>query len=395
MPGNYSKFFEILPSTEHGLVLEIASTNFSKTYLPLPVDGVQKIMLMGRSPLSVTGSAGSKVRRLSALTARWKAINGLLSKPLIIKFPPLEITLLLYMKNSAHRKAMRKELKILRLLYLDSESICDSDNAGLVLGFAKAPPRPIVDKNVSLRIGFIVHLHYVDAWDDIEACLKRVHVPFGLLVTMTHADSHLAQRIIDAFPFARIKVTENAGRDIRPLFELLDAGDLDQFDIVCKLHGKKSLRGGRATLLGDLWRRACLLDLFAADGRLFEVISKFQGDAYLGIAGPARFRIPNMRLDLQDAWSGNQKRTLQVARELGLTQEDFELDFFAGTMFWVRPAALLPLRQKGLSAPEIYGQEKGQLDGALEHALERLFLNAAKQAGFNVDDLSTKIIHQK
>ena len=212
---------------------------------------------------------------------------------------------------------------------------------------------------------------------------------------MTHADNHIAKRITDAFPFARITVTENSGRDIRPFFELLDSGKLDEFDIVCKLHGKKSLRAGRTTLLGDLWRRACLLDLFAADGRLLEVISKFQADPDLGIVGPARLRVPNMRFELQDAWSGNQIRTLQVAQELGLAQEDFELDFFAGTMFWVRPAALTLLRQKGLSGPEIYGQEKDQIDGALEHALERLFLNAAKRAGFRVGDLPMTITRRE
>ena len=395
MPGNYSKFFEIFPGAGHSLVLEIASTYFSKIYLPLPADGVQRIMLMGRSPLSVTSSAESQIRSLSALTGCWKVIKGLLAKPLIIKFLSLEITIFLYMKNSAHRNAIRKELKILKLLYLGFEVICDFDNAGLVLGFAEAPPRPIAHKDAKLHIGFIVHLYYFDAWDDIEACLKQVRVPFGLLVTMTHADNHIAKRITDAFPFARITVTENSGRDIRPFFELLDGGKLDEFDIVCKLHGKKSLRAGRTTLLGDLWRRACLLDLFAADGRLLEVISKFQADPDLGIVGPARLRVPNMRFELQDAWSGNQIRTLQVAQELGLAQEDFELDFFAGTMFWVRPAALTLLRQKGLSGPESYGQEKDQIDGALEHALERLFLNAAKRAGFRVGDLPMTITRQE
>ncbi len=350
---------------------------------------------MGRSPLSVTSSAENQVRSLSTLTGCWKVIKGLLAKPLIIKFLSQEITIFLYMKNSAHRRAIRKELKILKLLYLGFEVICDFDNAGLVLGFAEAPPRPIAYKDAKLHIGFIVHLYYFDAWDDIEACLKQVRVPFGLLVTMTHADNHIAKRITDAFPFARITVTENSGRDIRPFFELLDGGKLDEFDIVCKLHGKKSRRAGRTTLLGDLWRRACLLDLFAADGRLLEVISKFQADPDLGILGPARLRVPNMRFELQDAWSGNQIRTLQVAQELGLAQEEFELDFFAGTMFWVRPAALTLLRQKGLSGPESYGQEKDQTDGALEHALERLFLNAAKRAGFRVGDLPMTITRQE
>ena len=110
MPGNYSEFFEVLPGAGHGLVLEIASLAFGRIYLPLPVHGVQKIMLVGRGPLSVTGSPESQVRILSPLTARWKAIKGLLAKPLIIKFLSIDITVFLYMKNSAYRKIIRKEL---------------------------------------------------------------------------------------------------------------------------------------------------------------------------------------------------------------------------------------------------------------------------------------------
>ena len=62
-------------------------------------------------------------------------------------------------------------------------------------------------------------------------------------------------------------------------------------------------------------------------------------------------------------------------------------DFFEGTMFWARPQALAPLRRLGLAA-EAFAPEAGRVDGALEHAVERLFNHAARVAGFRVEDVS-------
>ena len=57
---------------------------------------------------------------------------------------------------------------------------------------------------------------------------------------------------------------------------------------------------------------------------------------------------------------------------MGIAREEFRLDFFAGTMFWVRREALSPLRKFDLTLSD-FSVEKGAVDGQLEHALERIF----------------------
>ena len=69
---------------------------------------------------------------------------------------------------------------------------------------------------------------------------------------------------------------------------------------------------------------------------------------------------------------------------MGVKPEQFRLDFYGGTMFWVRPEALRPLRE--LDLVRAFPEEQGLLDGGLEHAVERLFSTAAVLAGFRLVD---------
>ena len=75
---------------------------------------------------------------------------------------------------------------------------------------------------------------------------------------------------------------------------------------------------------------------------------------------------------------------LALATEMGVAADAVRLDFFAGTMFWVRPEALTPLRKLKLAAR--FADEKGQNDGTLEHAIERLFSVSVVVAGFRLEE---------
>ena len=82
--------------------------------------------------------------------------------------------------------------------------------------------------------------------------------------------------------------------------------------------------------------------------------------------GPRAFRLPNKDYPEALSWSVNTERVLELAKKMGVPAEKFRLDFFGGTMFWVRPEALAPLRRLKLS--EAFPEERGLLDGGPEHA---------------------------
>jgi lipopolysaccharide biosynthesis protein len=61
-----------------------------------------------------------------------------------------------------------------------------------------------------------------------------------------------------------------------------------------------------------------------------------------------------------------------------------KLDFFGGTMFWVHPEALRPLRDLRLAADIL--NDIGLVDGNLPHALERVLPTLVLAAGYKLAD---------
>jgi lipopolysaccharide biosynthesis protein len=227
------------------------------------------------------------------------------------------------------------------------------------------------------------HVYYEDTWTDIAEALKRVAIPFDLLVTTNPGRERFIERVRAEFPDADIEVVENRGRDLRPFLSLLERGRLDRYRYVCKIHSKKSITAGRRPYLGALWRRRLLFDLLAAPGIAKAIVDRFERDASIGMIGSRAFRIPSEVYPEELAWVGNRPITLALAEKMGVPPEGFRLDFFAGTMFWVRPEALAPLRR--LELAEACLDEQGAVDGVIEHALERVFPTAVLTAGYRLE----------
>jgi hypothetical protein len=255
----------------------------------------------------------------------------------------------------------------------------------IVEGWPHVPARPEA-AGFDPRVAVAVHLYYTELWDEFETLLGRWRVPFRLFLTLNAVDEVLQARVSAAFPGATIRVVENRGRDVRPFLLWLEQGAFENFELVCKLHGKRSLGGGRLPAFGDALRRANFHDLAADPGRVEALISRFDAAPDLGIVGSARFLSASTAAAPKDVLGGNHAEVGRLAAllEAPLTSPDF--DFFEGTMFWARPRALAPLGGLRLSE-QAFASEAGRVDGAPEHALERLFNHAARKAGFRVETI--------
>ena len=231
-------------------------------------------------------------------------------------------------------------------------------------------------------VAVVVHVYYDDTWPDIAGALKRLSIPFDLIVTTVPGRERLIEAVRRDFPHADVETMENRGRDVRPFLALLERGRLDRYRYVCKVHGKKSTDGGRKSYMGAMWRRRLLFDLLAAPGLADSIIERFERDPSIGMIGPRAFRMPSELYPEDFAWSGNRPIVLELSARMGVPTERFRLDFFGGTMFWVRPEALRPLRD--LSLANAFPEENGLLDGGLEHATERLLGTSVVAAGYRL-----------
>lgn len=264
----------------------------------------------------------------------------------------------------------------------------ESRNFQDVLTRTLSPPQPpdrprTVDS--TMRIGIVLHLHYPELWPEFEALLAGLERPFRLLVTTTAPAPVLTERIEARFPGSRVLTYPNRGRDVGPFIGLLADGHLDGLDLVCKLHGKRSGVAGSRAVLGEMWRRASVGDLIGSRDIVDRIVARFAGTPEIGMIGSRRFRLPNAHIGPEAAWGGNRERVSQLMQQLGYPGNAIALDFFAGTMFWVRRDALDALALLGLTA-ESFPPETGQMDNTLQHALERVFGILPGFAGKRLED---------
>ncbi len=260
------------------------------------------------------------------------------------------------------------------------------DHPELITGWSQADGKTTKTGN-SPRIAVALHLYYTELWPEIAELLGRWQLPFTLFLTLTQENTELARRVVEIFPSSMIRIVENSGRDVRPFLLLLEDGVFDEFDFICKIHGKKSISHGRIPIFGDIWRRATFLDLIATDRQVQKIVKFFQDDPQIGIIGPSRFHPVSTSEARRDLLGNNRVAVELITARMGYPLQENDFDFFEGTMFWVRPQALAPLRALRLTA-EFDAAQSGYGDGALEHAVERLFNHAVRVAGFRAMEVS-------
>lgn len=218
--------------------------------------------------------------------------------------------------------------------------------------------------NAGKKIAVVVHYFYSDIWHEIKDKLLGLTSKFDLFVTVPIEKAEAASRdVVSAFPLARIHVGPNIGMDIVPFLSLIPVLANEDYFAVCKLQTKKGD--------GDLavvWRNLMLDTLVGSNQNFNRSVQAFLKEEKLCLIGPAALYQSGQRLMYDN--EHNLSRILKTTYNEKLPDVDW--GFFAGTMFWARVDALLPLSKHATFAhPAIDGEYKK--DGKIEHALERFF----------------------
>ncbi|WP_367345036.1 glycoside hydrolase family 99-like domain-containing protein [Stenotrophomonas bentonitica] len=223
----------------------------------------------------------------------------------------------------------------------------------------------------------VIHAWYLEELAELLSHLRQSALEHRLIITTAAEHHERVEALLHASGLTgEILTFANHGRDILPFLHvanlLLEQGE----DVVLKLHTKRSTHMQQ----GAQWRQELLQHLLD-DGRGAQAVERFAQDATLGLLAPA-----GHLLAVRDYVGANAQALQRLQVRLGLHADLLDARFSAGSMFWVRLAALRPLLDAHLP-PSAFEPEEGQIDGTLAHVLERALGAVCEDAGYTLATL--------
>lgn len=242
-------------------------------------------------------------------------------------------------------------------------------------------PAPVPLELISLKVGVMAHVFYPDLIEELASSLEQMPVPYRLMVSVV--DDVAAEQVRARFGQLpklidlQVAKVANRGRDIAPLMLAFETS-IRELDVVGHVHTKKSLYTGSTQ---EQWRRYLLASLFGDHDRLAWLLGVLQAAPDLGLVYPeTHASLPPWA----HTWLSNASIGHALCARLGLGWDGTGyFDYPAGSMFWARVDALRPLFELRLSLDE-FPAEQGQIDGTLQHAIERLFALIARDRGYRI-----------
>ncbi|MCM3779315.1 rhamnan synthesis F family protein [Microbacterium hydrocarbonoxydans] len=242
-----------------------------------------------------------------------------------------------------------------------------------------------LDRVKGMRALVAIHCYYEDMIDELMDYADRIPCEQHVVVTTdteqkkSSIKTALARRGVSSY---EVRITEsNAGRDVSAF--LLGCADLlrdDSFDIVVKLHSKRSPQDG--AVAGGWFKRHLFGNLVHSANYAANVVNLFAERPEMGMVIPPVIHIGFPTLG--KSWFLNKERAGLLCAKLGITtplDESTPLSAY-GSMFIARPRALRTLVDAGLTWQDFDDEAYG--DGSLAHVVERLFTYSSLGAGMPV-----------
>lgn len=258
-------------------------------------------------------------------------------------------------------------------------------NAGLTWVVPQSASEETYAAAATQKVLAVAHIFYADMAEEILQRLSVLPKGYYLVATTSNEENQAQIRaVMERYGVegeVRV-VASNRGRDIGAF--LVDCNDVlssDKWDIVVKIHSKKSVQDDYNA--AQLFKTHLYDNLLNSRAHVANILAEFAAHPALGmVLAP----LPHMGYPtMGHAWFTNREPAQAVAKRLGINvpfDKDMPLATY-GSMFIARPQALAKLVNAGFK-PENFPVEGGYKDGSLAHVLERLMAYAALSEGFYV-----------
>ncbi len=218
------------------------------------------------------------------------------------------------------------------------------------------PNRKIIKSH---EIAVVLHLHYLDMWDEIKVSLLNFgNLKFDLYISITSTEYNIINRILAIYPKATIFLFDNRGRDIFPFIQIFKKIISHNYTAICKLHSKKSIYRNDGKQIKDE-----LFNYLIKDQKHIEnIINLFKEDQNIGLVCPEKYSTMHNTKNMK--YNHSVCSTLEKV----FKKEFIYSSFPAGSMYWFRSKALKELCN---IKSEYIPPEEGWTDGTVIHGIER------------------------
>ena len=237
--------------------------------------------------------------------------------------------------------------------------------------------------NQKLSLAVHVHIFYLNMWNDIKAHLQNMHdYPYDLYVTLNENNQDIIDDIQAFHKNSKVFVIENRGYDVGAFIYFLHQINLNDYDLILKIHSKnaaKKYNEDRSLKLINrfYWVKILFNSLLGSSAIFRKNIKAFQKDKKLGMIG-AKYCIVSDKLCSETVKS----QVRNMLQSWGYIDKRPIL-FVAGTMFMVR-SQLMQKFKENFVLDDFLPTDGRVSDGSWAHVLERMFGCIVVEKGFKI-----------
>jgi lipopolysaccharide biosynthesis protein len=265
-----------------------------------------------------------------------------------------------------------------RCFLRDSSADCNGFRLAITIQDSLQPPCDETPMRQHPKIALVIHAFYPEILREMLEMFQPAYTTAPkVFVTCPQEHEQICNEILRkrGLPY-QLLVVDNRGRDILPFLTILPFALAGDFEIILKLHTKKSMHLKR----NREWRNDLYKKLLAGDTPV-RMACLFQNFPQLGMIAPAGHILP-----MSLYYGANAARVKELCMRMGLHEEHLrDYIFVAGSMFAIRAQALEPVLALRLKEAD-FEPENRQVDGTLAHAVERIFTAALIDRGLTLCD---------
>ena len=235
---------------------------------------------------------------------------------------------------------------------------------------------------MSMRLAVHLHLYYLEMWEEIKGYLLNIgEYPYHLYVTLNQDNPEIIEKIKRFHQNTTIFIVANRGYDVGPFIYFLHQINLDEYDLIIKLHTK--CKTGYDTLINHhyvsrkFWSNLLFEGILGSNKLFQKNIKAFKRQKDLGMVA-SKYLITSNIKNSTEVRTGVQKIMKQLENIVPNT-----ITFVAGTMFIVRSHLLQQIKDN-FELKDFEHTDGTIKDGTLAHILERVFCCLVTTKGYKI-----------